>query len=106
MANPGRYSVRQWLVWAIALVAGSAIIAQVPRGSRGEAGPADAPPIVEFAHQNVDADGIVQTLNDLSKNGWEVFHLVPVWRLSNADGADTSLVPKSYDVFARRPTAR
>lgn len=98
MAATARPTIRHWVIWSIALVIGSTIIARAQVGG----GPAAAAR-QEFLNQEVQADAIVETLNDLSKNGWEVFQILPTWKLNNADGGDASLVAKSYQVFGRRP---
>ena len=69
-----------------------------------DAAPRAASPHVvqEFSHQEVQAAAVVATLNDLSKQGWEVFQVIPSWTLKNEDGVN-DLIPKSYQVFARRP---
>ncbi len=58
--------------------------------------------VQEFTHQEVQAALIVATLNDLSKQGWDVFQVIPGWTIKAEDGV-TDLVPKTYQVFARRP---
>lgn len=99
MAATARPTIRHWVIWSIALVIGSTIIARAQVGGGSLATAARQ----EFLSQEVQADAIVETLNDLSKNGWEVFQILPTWKLNNADGAEASLVVKSYQVFGRRP---
>jgi hypothetical protein len=60
--------------------------------------------VQEFTHQEVQAAAVVATLNDLSKQGWEVFQIIPAWTIKNEDGA-MEITPKFYEVFARRPAA-
>lgn len=57
---------------------------------------------MEFLNQEVQADAIVATLNDLSSQGWDVFQLVPVWSIKN-ENAETAMSPRGYQVFGRRP---
>jgi hypothetical protein len=58
--------------------------------------------ILEFTQQEVQAAQVVPTLNDLAKQRWEIFQVVPVWTVTNANGG-TDMVPKSYQIFGRRP---
>jgi hypothetical protein len=60
--------------------------------------------VQEYTHQEVQAASIVATLNDLSKQGWDVFQIIPSWTIKNEDGT-TDLTPKTYQVFARRAAA-
>ena len=62
------------------------------------------PPMLEYLHQEVKSDAVVQTLNDLSKQGWEVFQLMPNFTIKN-DNGETSLSPTGYQIFGRRPLA-
>ncbi len=63
-----------------------------------------SPPLMEFTHQEVGAGLILQTLNDLSKQGWEIFQIIPTWTVGNQNGV-AELTPKTYQVFGRRPAA-
>ena len=58
----------------------------------------------EYLSQEVQPDAMVPTLNDLDAQGWEVFQVVPIWKVESFNG-DSSLIPKSYQVFGRRPVA-
>ena len=98
MPTPPRLTVRHWVFWAIALVIGSTIVARAQN-----LGITGAPARYEFLNQEVQADTVVESLNDLSKNGWEVFQIIPVWKIAPVPGGDNGLIPKSYQVFARRP---
>jgi len=60
--------------------------------------------VYEFTNQDVQAAAVVTTLNDLSKQGWDVFQVIPTWTIRN-EGEATQLVAKSYQVFARKPVA-
>jgi hypothetical protein len=60
------------------------------------------PPVMEFTQQEVQPDALVQTLNDLSKQHWDVFQIVPAWSFKNQNG-EAELVPRAYEVFGRRP---
>jgi hypothetical protein len=70
--------------------------------------PADAPAAVdqaarmEYLHQEVLADSVVQTLNDLDGQGWNIFQIVPTWQFKN-DNGENALVPRGYQLFGKRP---
>jgi len=66
----------------------------------GAAGPGGRPRM-EYLHREVETDGITDKLDDLSRDGWMVFQVVPIWTLEK-EGDDTKLIPRSYQVFARR----
>lgn len=57
---------------------------------------------MEYVHQDVQADAVVQTLNDLDGQGWTIFQIIPSWQLKN-DNGQNDLLPKAYEVFGRRP---
>ena len=59
-------------------------------------------PVLEYTQQQVQANLLVQTMNDMSKQRWDVFQITPVWTIRNLNG-ETELAPKAYEVFARRP---
>jgi|GEM_PF-4721596 len=82
------------------------ILAKLSSAQFGEAQgkPNSAAPAMEFTHQEVQAETVVQTLNDLSKQGWEIFQIVPTWTVGNQNGG-TELTPKTYQVFGRKPLA-
>jgi hypothetical protein len=52
----------------------------------------------------VQAPSIVEGMNTLGKQGWEVFHVMPVYALKTQND-ESELVPKAYHIFARRPLA-
>jgi hypothetical protein len=57
---------------------------------------------LEYLHQEVQADALIQNLNDLDGQGWEVFQIVPSWAIKS-ENSESVLVPKAYQVFGRRP---
>lgn len=99
-------SLRWWVtglrLWAaLALVgAGTALaLAQQAGGDRA----AQRPRVrMEYVHQEVQADAVVQTLNDLDSQGWNIFQIVPTWQFKN-ENSEGALIPKTYQVFGRRP---
>jgi hypothetical protein len=99
--NAALQSRHGWLLGAF-LVLGAASLAFAQLGGPGEA--AKPAPIFEFTQQEVQAALLVQTLNDLGKQRWEVFQIVPIWTIVNQNAA-VEMVPKAYQVFGRRPAA-
>ena len=61
-------------------------------------------PKTEYLSQEVHADAMAPTLNDIDAQGWDVFQVVPIWKIQGG-GGDSSLVPKAYQVFGRRTVA-
>jgi len=96
---PSRFLTRQ--VWILpCLVLSIAAVAYAQVGPT----PSSAKPKLEYLHQEVKSDAVVQTLNDLDKQGWEVFQLMPNWTIKN-DNGEASLSPTGYQIFGRRPLA-
>jgi hypothetical protein len=91
----------RWLVLALAVVAGSTALALAQQAG-GERGDPAARVRLEYLSQEVLADDVVQTLNDLDSQGWDLVQLVPIWTFRNEAG-ENGLVARSYQVFARRP---
>jgi hypothetical protein len=88
---------RSWgLALAIALGAASVVYAQFGGAPNGA--------VKEFTHQEVQTALLVQTLNDLGKQNWEIFQVVPVWSITNRNG-ESELIPKAYQIFGRRTVA-
>jgi hypothetical protein len=98
-----RRNVGRFALVATILVLASAGLAYAQLAGNS-AQPAKAAGAYEFTHQEVQAASVIATLNDLSKQGWEVFQIIPAWTIKNDDGA-TELTPKFYEVFARKPAA-
>ncbi len=93
-----------WLGLVVLLVATTVALAQLGGEKAGGKGADAAPVLMEYTQQEVQANAVVQTLNDLAKQRWEVFQIVPYWTLRNQNG-ENELAPKNYEVFARRPIA-
>lgn len=64
-------------------------------------GPTVLKPRLEYLHQEVKSDAVVQTMNELDKQGWELFQIIPSWTIKN-DNGEASLAPTSYQLFGRR----
>jgi hypothetical protein len=98
---PNHWSTARILVLSSLMLVGASV-ATIAFAQVGGEAPVVRQTVYEFAEQEVLADAIVPTLNDLSKQSWEIFQVVPAWSIRNANGA-TELVARSYQVFARRP---
>ena len=77
-------------------------VAVMASAQLGGGGPASGKPKLEYLHQEIKSDAVVQTMNDLDKQGWEVFQVIPSWTIRN-DNGETSLTPTGYQLFGRRP---
>jgi len=88
------------LVAALVVAASSAAVVFAQFRGPGPAGPGGRPRF-EYLQREVETDGIADKLNDLSKEGWMVFQVVPIYSMEE-NGASTKAVPHSYQVFARR----
>ncbi len=93
---------RRWLPWAFLVLAGTATIAFARFAPNASPSDVATHPRMEFVNQDVQADVVVKTLNDLEAQGWEVFQIIPIWKLQN-EGDSNGLVASSYQVFGRRP---
>lgn len=91
--------VRLWLGVGLVVLAGMTAVAFAQFGGAGISPPR---PRLEYLQQEVQADAIVQTLNDLDAQGWDLFQIVPAWSFKNENG-EATLVAKTYQVFGRRP---
>ena len=97
----GQRALGRFVMVAAILAVASAGLAYAQLAGGGGAVVAHRP-VQEFTHQEVQAAAVVATLNDLSKQGWEVVQIIPSWTIKSEDGT-TELHPKFYEVFARRP---
>ena len=96
-------SSRPWRVAAALLVLAVLGTATAALAQFGQLSPPPRPvSVLEFSQQEVQANALVATLNDMSKQHWDVFQITPVWSLRNQNG-EAELIPKSYQVFGRRP---
>ncbi len=77
------------------------VVAMFASAQVGSTPASSAKPKLEYLHQEVKSDAVVQTLNDLDKQGWEVFQVIPSWTIKN-DNGETALTPTSYQLFGRR----
>lgn len=94
-------SKRAW-IFATALLLGTASLAFAQFG--GTSGGVPRSPQLEFTQQEVQAEALVKTCNDLSKDGWDVFQVLPIWKILNQNG-ENELVPTRFQILGRRPLA-
>ena len=80
----------------LVLAASAYTLAQV--AGRAEPAAAAAKPVTfEYTQRDVQTDQMVDSANDLGKQGWEVFQAMPVWHFEN-----TEIRPVRYILFAKR----
>jgi hypothetical protein len=86
----------------IALVSSLVLIAGLSALAYGQIGGAKPPARhFEYLHQEILANTLTQSLNELDGQGWEVFQVVPSWKIKN-ENDETILSPRAYEVFGRR----
>jgi hypothetical protein len=98
-------SPRGWGLGTL-FVLGVAILASARGGGFAAASKEEEPrpAVMEYTQQEVESALLVQTLNDLGKQSWDVFQVIPVWTLKNQNG-EAEMTPKAYQVLGRRPSA-
>ncbi len=57
---------------------------------------------LEYTMVSVVRTDVSETMGNLDKEGWQVFQVVPVWKIGNDNGSG-ELEAIRYDVFAKRP---
>ncbi|HEV3165686.1 MAG TPA: hypothetical protein VGZ22_16785 [Isosphaeraceae bacterium] len=88
---------RIWFAIALVAALSALAVAQQPKAAP------DATRVrMEYVHQEVQADAVVQTMNDLDGQGWNIFQVIPTWQIKN-DNGQSELQPRAYEVFGRRP---
>jgi hypothetical protein len=98
--------LRSWRIWGpgLLLVVGIATMARAQLGvEAGTTRPA-APSTMEYTQQEVLTNSLVDTLNEMGKQHWEIFQVVPVWKVQD-QGGGAELVPVRYQILGRRPKA-
>lgn len=93
-----RHLSRLWSLALVLVVAGMVSLAFAQQNA------AKARTRMEYLSQEVQADAMVPTMNDLDAQGWDLFQVVPIWKIQG-DGGESSLIPKSFQVFGRRAMA-
>jgi hypothetical protein len=98
--------IRSWRVWGVGLllVVGLTTMAFAQLGGPGAPKTASATPTWEYTQQEVQPNSLVETLNDLGKQRWEIFQVLPVWKFQDLGGG-AELSPIRYQVLGRRPIA-
>ena len=92
-------SRRVWVTGSV-FVLGLATLAFAQFGGTGR------PPVQvqEYTQQEVQANGLVETLNEMGKQRWEVFQVVPIWKFQD-QGGGAEMAPIRYQILGRRPKA-
>ncbi len=54
---------------------------------------------MEYTQQEVQSGGLVEALNELGKQKWDVFQVVPLWKFE-ANNGETELTPQRYQILA------
>jgi hypothetical protein len=92
--------IRSWRVWGtgLFLVLGLATLAFA------QFGPGTSQHVQEYTQQEVQANGLVETLNEMGKQQWEVFQVVPIWKFQD-QGGGAEMAPIRYQILGRRPRA-
>jgi hypothetical protein len=98
------FVLRPWRHPRIAIGAALLLIAVLAAASSGQVAGKGPARHFEYVHQEVQANVLTQSLNDLDGQGWEVFQIVPSWAIKN-ENAETVFTPRAYVVFGRRPIA-
>jgi hypothetical protein len=94
--------IKSLRVRRITLVSSLVLIAGLSALAYGQIGGAKPPSRhFEYVHQEILANTLTQTLNELDGQGWEVFQVVPSWRIKS-ENDETILSPRAYEVFGRR----
>lgn len=91
--------VLSWI--GICCAAATLFAALAPAHGRRVAEPAPRP-ASEFTTISASSEAVVDSLNNLDRQGWDVMQIIPVWKLSQEEGV-TELQASSYRIFARRP---
>ena len=94
--------IRSWRVWlpALVLMLGLTTLASAQLGGGGSPGPR----VQEFTQQEVQANALVETLNEMSKERWEIFQVVPIWKFQD-QGGGAEMTPIRYQILGHRPKA-
>src|SRR4051812_44089932 len=89
--------MRSWQVWGplLLLVLGLTTLASAQRGE------APGMAVQEYTQQEVQANALVDTLNEMGKEHWEVFQVVPIWKFQD-QGGGAEMSPIRYQVLGKR----
>jgi hypothetical protein len=94
--------IRSWRVWGplLVLVLGISTLGLGQIGGKG----ADSAQVQEYTQQEVQANALIETLNELGKERWDVFQVIPVWKFEDKGGG-AEMTPVRYQVLGRRHKA-
>jgi hypothetical protein len=95
--------IRSWRVLGtgLLLVAGLSTMAFAQFGGMGGM---KKPTPTEYTQQEVQANSVVETLNEMGKQNWEIFQVVPIWKFQD-QGGGAEMTPVRYQIFGRRTKA-
>jgi hypothetical protein len=96
--------IQSWRVWGTGLMLLIGLTTMTFAQLGGGGGPKNAPstPATEYTQQEVQPNSLVETLNDLGKQRWEVFQVVPIWKFQDLGGG-AEMTPIRYQILGRRP---
>ena len=96
--------IRSWRVWvpSLLLMLGVSTLASAQFGGMGPGPP--KPTLLEYTQQEVQANALVETLNEMGKQHWEIFQVVPIWKFQD-QGGGAEMTPVRYQILGRRPRA-
>jgi hypothetical protein len=96
--------IRSWRVWGpgMLLMLGLTTLASAQFGGMGGSMKPGPPPLLEYTQQEVQANALVETLNAMGKQRWDIFQVVPVWKFQD-QGGGAEMTPIRYQIFGRRP---
>jgi hypothetical protein len=97
--------IRSWRVWgsALLLLLGLTTMALAQHAGKGGTNP-PAPTTMEFTQQEVLANSLVETLNEMGKQHWDIFQVVPIWKFQD-QGGGAEMTPIRYQILGRRAKA-
>ena len=89
----------------LALASSLLLVAGLSALASGQVGGAKPPSRhFEYVHQEVLANSLTQSLNELDGQGWEIFQVIPAWQIKG-ENAETILAPRAYEILGRRVIA-
>jgi hypothetical protein len=57
--------------------------------------------VQEYTQQEVQANALIETLNEMGKGNWDVFQVIPIWKFEDKGGG-AEMTPTRYQVLGRR----
>jgi hypothetical protein len=80
------------------LVLGGATLGLGQIGGKGGEAPQQ---VQEYTQHEVQANALIETLNEMGKERWDVFQVIPVWKFEDKGGG-AEMTPARYQVLGRR----